>query len=98
MFPSIKRKISSAVINTLVTLVFLLVCYLANKVTVLHQQYQKADRLNGYLGDLEDVITETHRLQAGVEVLGKQFKVVQNAIEGSLQINLDHDNVDHGVG
>jgi len=92
MFISIKRKVSSALMNAAITVIFILACYLAKHVAVLYQQYQKADRLNGYLGDLEEVITRTHRLQSGVEGLGEQFSIVQKAVRGSLSIDLKHDS------
>ena len=81
MFISIKRKVSSALMNTVILAILILVCYLAKHVVVLYQQYQKADRLDGYLGELEEVITRTDRLQRGVVGLG--FVTVQkNAAVG----------------
>ena len=63
MFPAIKRKFSTALVNAVILVVFLLACYLARHVTVLYQQYQKYYRLEGYMGDLEDVITRTDRCE-----------------------------------
>jgi hypothetical protein len=63
MFISIKRKVSSTLMNTVILAILNLVSYLAKNVVVLYQQYQKADRLDEYLGELEEVITCTDRLQ-----------------------------------
>ena len=63
MFPAIKRKFSTALVNAVILVVFLLACYLARHVAVLYQQYQKYYRLEGYMGDLEDVITRTDRCE-----------------------------------
>ena len=90
MFISIKRKVSSALMNAVILIIFMIACYLAKHVAVLYQQYQKADRLDGYLGELEEVITRTDRLQRGVEGLGEQFNIVQWAVRGSLSIDLKH--------
>ena len=90
MFISIKRKVSSALMNAVILIIFMIACYLAKHVAVLYQQYQKADRLDGYLGELEEVITRTDRLQRGVEGLGEQFNIVQMAVRGSLSIDLKH--------
>jgi len=90
MFISIKRKVSSALMNATILIIFIIACYLAKHVAVLYQQYQKADRLDGYLGELEEVITRTDRLQRGVEGLGEQFSIVQRAVRGSLSIDLKH--------
>ena len=46
--------------------------------------------MDGYLGELEEVITRTDRLQRGVEGLGEQFSIVQRAVRGSLSIDLKH--------
>ena len=93
MFISIKRKVSSALMNAVILIIFIIACYLAKHVAVLYQQYQKADRLDGYLGELEEVITRTDRLQRGVEGLGEQFNIVQRAVRGSLSIDLKHSDV-----
>jgi len=76
--------------NATILIIFIIACYLAKHVAVLYQQYQKADRLDGYLGELEEVITRTDRLQRGVEGLGEQFSIVQRAVRGSLSIDLKH--------
>ena len=57
MFISIKRKVSSTLMITVILAILNLVLY---------QQYQKADRLDQYLGELEEVITCTDRLQIWV--------------------------------
>ena len=45
-------------------------------------------RLDGYLGELEEVITCTHMLQRGIGGLGEQFNIVQRAVRGgSLSID-----------
>ena len=92
MFISMKRKVSSALMNAVIMVIFILACYLAKHVAVLYQEYQKADRLDGYLGELEEVITRTDRLQRGVEGLGEQFNIVQRAVRSSLSIDLKHEN------
>jgi len=91
MFPAIKRKFSNALVNAVILVVFVVACYLARHVAVLYQQYQKYYRLEGYLGELEDVITRTHRLQAGVQGVGDEFRVVEKAVRSSLSIDLSHD-------
>ena len=53
---------------------------LAKQVVVLYQQYQKADRFFGYLGELEEVIISTEMLQIGVVGLGG---AVEHRAEGS---------------
>ena len=54
MFISIKRKVSSTLMNTVLLAILNLVSYLAKHVVVLYQQY---------LGELKKVITCTDRLQ-----------------------------------
>ena len=83
MFISIKRKVSSTLMNTVILAILNLVLY---------QQYQKADRLDQYLGELEEVITCTDRLQIGVVGLGELFSIVQRAVKGNLSIDLKHDS------
>ena len=92
MFISIKRKVSSTLMNTVILAILNLVSYLAKNVVVLYQQYQKADRLDEYLGELEEVITCTDRLQIGVVGLGELFSIVQRAVRGNLSIDLKHDS------
>ena len=92
MFISIKRKVSSTLMNTVILTILNLVSYLAKNVVVLYQQYQKADRLDEYLGELEEVITCTDRLQIGVVGLGELFSIVQRAVRGNLSIDLKHDS------
>ena len=62
MFISIKRKVSSTLITTIILAILILVSYLAKHV-VMYQQYHMADRLCAYLGELEEVITCTDMLQ-----------------------------------
>ena len=50
-------------------------------------------RLDGYLGELEEVITCTQMLQRGIGGLGEQFNIVPRAVRGSLSIDLKHENV-----
>ena len=69
MFISIKRKVSSTLMNTVILAILNLVLY------------QKADRLDQYLGELEEVITCTDRLQRGV--VGGAGGGVQHRAEGS---------------
>ena len=92
MFISIKRKVSSTLMNTVILAVLNLVSYLAKNVVVLYQQYQKADRLDEYLGELEEVITCTDRLQIWVVGVGELFSIVQRAVRGNLSIDLKHDS------
>ena len=56
------------------------VSYLAKQVVVLYQQHQVEDRLDAYLGKLEEVITCTD----WVVGLGELFSIVQRAVRGSL--------------
>ena len=92
MFISIKRKVSSTLMNTVILAILNLVSYLAKHVVVLYQQYQKADRLDEYLGELEEVITCTDRLQIWVVGVGELFSIVQRAVKGNLSIDLKHDS------
>jgi len=92
MFLSIKRKFSSALMNTVILLVFLFCLYLGKQVSDLYQQYQKANRLQSYLTELEDLITFTDKLQHGAEGVNHDFKLVQSAMKDSLKINLKHEN------
>ena len=84
-FISIKRRVSS----TLILAIFILVSYLAKHVVVLYQQYHMADRLDAYLGDLEEVITCTDMLQIGVVGLGELFSIVQRAVRGKPEHDSD---------
>ena len=85
-----KRKVSSLIITTLLLIVFLLCCYLAREVAQLYQQHQKAARFNGYLGQVEEVISLTRELQAREEGLGEQYSRIKFALSNSLDINLKH--------
>ena len=78
--------------NTVILAILNLVSYLAKNVVVLYQQYQKADRLDEYLGELEEVITCTDRLQIWVVGVGELFSIVQRAVRGNLSIDLKHDS------
>ena len=78
--------------NTVILAILNLVSYLAKHVVVLYQQYQKADRLDQYLGELEEVITCTDRLQIGVVGLGELFSIVQRAVRGNLSLDLKYDS------
>ena len=75
--------------NTVILAILNLVSYLAKNVVVL---YQKADRLDEYLGELEEVITCTDRLQIWVMGVGELFSIVQRAVRGNLSIDLKHDS------
>ena len=79
MFISIKSKVPSTLMNTVTLAILILVSYLAKHIVVLYQQYQKADRFDGYLGELEEVITCTNRLQIVVVGMGELFSIVQRA-------------------
>ena len=57
----------------------------------LYQQYQKAARLRSYLAELEQLLGDSARLRSGAEGLGKEFGVVQGAVQGSLAVKLKHD-------
>ena len=73
----------------------------------MYQQYQKASRLEGYLGDLEgvritilriciitlsfQVMEDTQKLQSGVETLEHQYSVLGKAMKESLNIKLAHE-------
>ena len=92
MFISIKRKVSSTLMNTVILAILNLVSYLAKNVVVLYQQYQKADRLDEYLGELEEVITCTDRLLIWVVGVEELFSIVQRAVKGNLSIDLKHDS------
>ena len=78
----------STLINTIILAIFILVSYLAKHVVVLYQQYHMADRLDAYLGDLEEVITCTDMLQKGVVGLGELFSIVQRPVRGSLSMTV----------
>ena len=89
MFISIKRKVSSTLMNTVILAILNLVSYLAKNVVVLYQQYQKTDRLDEYLGELEEVITCTDRLQIWVVGVGELFSIVQRAVRGKPEHDSD---------
>jgi len=91
MFISIKRKFSSALLNTLIFLSFILCCYLGMQVLDLYQQYQKAARLQSYLSELEDLIGNTNKLQSGAEGVLDNFQLVKSVMSDSLKIDLKHD-------
>ena len=76
MFISIKRKVSSTLMNTVILAILNLVSYLAKNVVGLYQEYQKADRLDEYLGELKEVITCTDRLQIWVVGVGELFSIL----------------------
>ena len=59
---------------------------------VLDQQYQKVDRFDGYLGELEEVFTCTDMLQIGVVGLGELFSIVQRAVRGKLSMTVKNLN------
>ena len=65
MFISIKRKVSSTLITTIILAILILVSYLAKHV-VMYQQYHMADRHDAYLGELKEVITCTDMLKRGL--------------------------------
>jgi len=91
MFLSLKRKFSSAILNSLILLAFLIFCYLGKQVSDLYQQYQKAARLQTYLAELEELISITDKLKSGAQGVGEDFRLVNSAISSSLSINLKHD-------
>ena len=107
MFLSMKRKFSSAILNTVILLTFVFCCYLGKQVTgsyiihlklmsvmkvgELYQQYQKAARLQSYLEDLEQLLMNTERLRSGAEGLRDQFVEVKGAVQGSLSLDLKHE-------
>jgi len=91
MFLSLKRKFSSALMSATLVISLLLATYMLQQVSQLYQQYQKASRLEGYLGDLEGVMEDTQKLQSGVETLEHQYSVLGKAMKESLNIKLAHD-------
>jgi len=91
MFLSMKRKFSSALINTAILLLLILCCYLGKQVSDLFQQYQKAARLQSYLSDLDSLMRHTDKIKLGAQGVNEDFKVVQSAIKHSLSIDLKHD-------
>ena len=109
MFISMKRRVSSALINAVIKVVFILACYLAKHVAVMYQQYQKADSgyscmiivackvlCAGWMGIWGSWRRLSHihtGRSGGVEGLGEQFNIVQRAVRGSLSIDLKHENV-----
>jgi len=94
MFPAVKRKFTSALLTSLLTLTLLLTCYLAQQVAHLYQQYQKATRLEGYLGELQGVLQGAARLGQGVQAVGEQYSLVSGVVTDTLGINLSHDTQD----
>jgi len=92
MFLSLKRKFSSALLSATLVISLLLATYMLQQVSHLYQQYQKASRLEGYLGDLEGVMEDTQKLQSGVETLEHQYSVLGKAVKESLHIKLAHDS------
>ena len=73
--------------NTVTLAILNLVSYLAKHIVVLYQQYQKADRFDGYLGELEEVITCTDMLKIGV--VGELFSIVQREVRGKPEHDSD---------
>ena len=92
MFISIKSKVSSTLMNTVTLAILILVSYLAKHVVMLYQQYHMEDRLEEYLGELEEVITCTDMLQIGVVGLGVLFSIVQRAVRGRLSMTVKNLN------
>ena len=78
MFISIKSKVPSTLMNTVTLAILILVSYLAKHIVVLYQQYQKADRFDGYLGE-----------QIGVVGLGELFSIVQREVRGKAEHDSD---------
>jgi len=91
MFLSLKRKFSSALMSASLVISLLLATYMLQQVSNLYQEYQKASRLEGYLGDLEGVMEDTEKLRSGVETLEHQYSVLGKAMKESLNIKLAHD-------
>ena len=89
MFISIKSKVSSTLMNTVTLAILILASYLAKHIVVLYKQYQKADRFDGYLGELEEVITCTDMMQIWVVGLGELFSIVQRAVRGKPEHDSD---------
>ena len=86
---TIKTKVSSTLMNTVTIAILILVSYLAKHVVMLYQQYHMEDRLEEYLGELEEVITCTDMLQIGVVGLGELFSIVQRAVRGKPEHDSD---------
>ena len=51
-------------------------------------QYHMADRLDAYLGDLEEVITCADMLHIGVVGLRELFSIVQKTVRGILSMTV----------
>ena len=49
-------------------------------------------RFDGYLGELEEVVTCTDMLQIGVVGLGELFSIVQRAVRGRLSMTVKNLN------
>ena len=49
-------------------------------------------RFDGYLGELEEVVTCTDMLQIGVVGLGELFSIVQRAVRGKLSMTVKNLN------
>ena len=108
MFLSIKRKFSNAILNTVILITFVFCCYLAKQVGAveinkkyisiyiqvaeLYLLYQKAARLQSYLDDINQLLTNTENLRAGADSLNDQFSRAKTAVKSSLSIDLQHES------
>lgn len=88
---SLRRKLSKGMVSLwLVVVLVAATLYLTASVMALYHQYQKADRLREYLNEVDMVLENSRKLQAGAESLADQFRQVRSALRSSLSINLSH--------
>ena len=62
------------------------------QVAELYLLYQKAARLQSYLDDINQLLTNTENLRAGADSLNDQFSRAKTAVKSSLSIDLQHES------
>jgi hypothetical protein len=92
MFISLKRNVTSA-LQTVLTLTLGILCiYLLRTILLLYEDYQKLNRLEGYMNMIERIQERADTFQLKNEALNEDFKAVKDAIGASLHLNLTHKN------
>ena len=66
--------------------------YNSLQVAELYLLYQKAARLQSYLDDINELLTNTENLRAGADSLNDQFSKAKTAVKSSLSIDLKHES------